>query len=110
MGFSDIIALDQGFDGISDEIRKQLKCDATYVNYIERQERDVAALARDEAHKIPDDFVYTGLEGLSNELAGKLTKSKPRTLAQAGRVEGMTPAALTLILAKIRQAEKRRAG
>ena len=78
-------------------------------HYILRQEADVAALRRDEAHAIPADFDYAALQGLSNELKAKLTLARPATLAQAGRVEGMTPAALTLILATLRAAERRRA-
>jgi len=65
-------------------------------------------LQRDEAHQIPDDFDFHRLEGLSNELADKLTKAQPRSLAQAGRVEGITPAAMTLILAKLRRTQRKR--
>lgn len=87
---------------ISLETREQLARDALYANYVVRQEADVAAMRRDEAHSIPEGFDYTTLGGLSNELKAKLMKIRPATLAQAGRVEGMTPAALTLILAKIK--------
>ena len=63
----------------------------------------MAALKRDEAEAIPPDFDYDALDGLTRELAGKLGRIRPENLAQAGRIEGMTPAALTLILAKLRQ-------
>jgi tRNA uridine 5-carboxymethylaminomethyl modification enzyme len=63
----------------------------------------VAALKNAEALKIPADFDFEMIQGLSNELKSKLLKTGPANLAQAGRVEGMTPAALTLILAKLRQ-------
>ena len=66
-------------------------------------------LKRDEAHSIPAEFNYDGLTGLSNELKQKLVSVRPETLGQAGRVEGMTPAALTLILAKLRQIGRKRA-
>ena len=66
-------------------------------------------MARDEAQAIPDGFDYTALSGLSHELRQKLTAARPATLAQAGRVEGMTPAALTLILARLRQARRKSA-
>jgi tRNA uridine 5-carboxymethylaminomethyl modification enzyme len=69
----------------------------------------VDALRRDEAHEIPDFFDYAGLPGLSNELKVKLERVRPRTLAQAGRIEGVTPAALALILARIRRADRQRA-
>lgn len=103
-----ITQLDPSLADIPDDIQTQISRDAMYANYIERQARDVEALQRDEAHRIPDDFLYEDLEGLSNELASKLTLARPRTLAQASRVEGMTPAALTLILARLRRAGRKR--
>lgn len=108
VSFEDILILDQSFSEIATDIRTQLSRDAMYANYIERQARDVEALRRDEAQVIPDSFNYIGMEGLSNELAEKLQKSRPRTLGQAARVEGITPAALTLILARLRQAGRKR--
>ncbi|RYH10869.1 tRNA uridine-5-carboxymethylaminomethyl(34) synthesis enzyme MnmG [Tropicimonas sp. IMCC6043] len=90
-------------------ILKQVQNDALYANYIARQERDVEALRRDEAWEIPEDFQYSLLSGLSNELRDKLERVRPRTLAQAGRIDGMTPAALTLILAHVRREVRRRA-
>lgn len=106
IGFDDLLELEPGLASIESPIREQIAKDALYANYIERQKRDVEALQRDEAHEIPQDFDFHGLEGLSNELSLKLTAARPRTLAQAGRVEGVTPAALTLILAKLRQAKR----
>ena len=108
VGFGDILKLDESLAEIEPAIQAQIEKDALYANYIERQAKDVEALKRDEAHEIPGDFDYLGLEGLSNELSSKLTATRPRTLAQAGRVEGVTPAALTLILAKLRQAGRKR--
>ena len=90
-------------------IGEQIKRDALYAHYIERQARDVAALRRDEAYAIPATFDFNDLPGLSNELRQKLSKVRPETLGQAGRVEGVTPAALTLILAKLRQGERKKA-
>ncbi len=92
---------------IDAEIKNQLKCDALYAHYVERQARDVDNLRRDEAHLIPVEFDYEGLNGLSHELKQKLLASKPETLGQAGRIEGMTPAALTLILARIKKGVRR---
>ena len=106
IGFDDLLGLESNLSVIDPPIRDQIAKDALYANYIERQKRDVEALQRDEAHEIPLDFDYNGLEGLSNELSAKLTAARPRTLAQAGRVEGVTPAALTLILAKLRQSKR----
>ncbi|MGI9395410.1 MAG: tRNA uridine-5-carboxymethylaminomethyl(34) synthesis enzyme MnmG, partial [Boseongicola sp.] len=104
--YSDIGKLRPEVLGISAEIQNQLKRDALYANYIDRQKRDVEALRNDEAHSIPQDFDFNSLVGLSNELRQKLQKVRPATLGQAGRVEGMTPAALTLILARLRQRKR----
>jgi tRNA uridine 5-carboxymethylaminomethyl modification enzyme len=106
--FDTLLKLDSSLFDIDDEIRQQIARDALYFNYIERQKRDVAAMQRDEGQKIPKGFDFMVLEGLSNELKGKLDKARPETLAQAGRIDGMTPAAMTLLLAKLRQAEKKR--
>ena len=108
MSFEKLVKLDDSLDQIDEEVKLQVARDALYANYIERQQKDVEALKRDEAHVIPDDFSYSGLSGLSNELASKLQAARPRTLAHASRVEGMTPAALTLLLSKIRQFERKR--
>ncbi len=82
-------------------IQRQLKIEATYQTYIDREAHRIAALQRDENKKIPIDFNYLALSSLSTELKEKLTHVKPETLGQASRVEGMTPAALALILTKI---------
>lgn len=104
--FDNVVRLDPKFDQIDGETRIQVAKDALYAKYLERQKREVAALQRDEGQTIPEHFDYAALDGLTKELAGKLAQVKPETLAQAGRIEGMTPAALTLILAKLRQAER----
>jgi len=106
IGFDDILALDTEFSNIDDEVRQQLERDALYANYIDRQKRDVEAMRRDEAQVIPLDFDFHSVEGLSNELRAKLHAARPSNLGQAGRIDGMTPAALTLILSKLRQAKK----
>ncbi len=109
VGFDDVAALEPSLADVAPEIRAQIEKDALYANYIKRQQQDVAAMKRDEAQAIPVDFDFAALEGLSNELKGKLTRVRPATLGQAGRVDGMTPAALTLILARLRQMERRSA-
>lgn len=106
--FSLVSKLKGSFAEISEEIASQLAREALYMNYIERQKKDIALLQKDEQHKIPDGFEYEGLQGLSNELKSKLIAARPSSLAQAGRIDGMTPAAMTLILAKIRQSRKRK--
>ena len=107
--FDTVVGLRPELSDIPASIRLQLKRDALYAQYIQRQARDVESLRRDEAHAIPGDFDYALLTGLSNELRQKLDAVRPETLGQAGRVEGMTPAALTLILAKLKQAARKRA-
>jgi len=109
VGFADLRPLDPGLCDVPGPIAEQLERDALYANYIRRQHEDVAAMRRDEAQAIPDDFDYAGLSGLSNELKTKLSLVRPATLGQAGRVEGMTPAGLTLILAQLRRMERKTA-
>lgn len=106
---SDLDAIWPEIKEIDRETRDQISREAQYVNYIERQARDVAALKRDEAYEIPEGFAFDKIEGLSNEVKGKLSMVRPRNLGQAGRIDGMTPAALTLLLTKLRQAERKRA-
>ncbi len=106
--FETLEVFDPNLAKIDDEIKAQIGKDALYAHYLERQERDVDALRRDENLSLPDDFDYRSVSGLSNEVVSKLERSKPSSLGQAGRIEGMTPAALALVLAKLRK-EKRSA-
>ncbi|WP_058313578.1 tRNA uridine-5-carboxymethylaminomethyl(34) synthesis enzyme MnmG [Cognatishimia activa] len=106
VSFSELTGLNEEYGEIDGLIQDQLAKDALYANYIQRQQKDVEAVRRDEAQPIPTDFSYEGIEGLSNELKLKLGKARPANLAQAGRVDGMTPAALTLLLAKLRQRKR----
>lgn len=82
-------------------IARQLKIDATYSQYVERQARQAESLKRDEATAL-DALSYDDVTGLSNELLSKLKHYRPSTIAAASRIEGMTPAALLLLLAKAR--------
>ena len=90
-------------------IRTQISIDALYAQYLARQEQDARLLQKEEETLIPDSLDYQAMPGLSFELAQKLTRIRPATLAKAGRIEGMTPAALTLILAHIRKEQRNRA-
>lgn len=92
-----------------DEVLQQLARDGMYANYIDRQRRDVERLEKDQQHEIPRNFDYSALGGLSNELKGKLEVARPMNLAQAGRIEGMTPSALVLILSKLKSAARKSA-
>lgn len=91
------------------ETLHQMKCDALYHQYTDRQARDAAALRADEGVTLPDDLDYHGMAGLSGELRAKLAEMRPETLAAAAKIEGMTPAALTLIVAMAKADRRRRA-
>jgi tRNA uridine 5-carboxymethylaminomethyl modification enzyme len=97
-GFAQLAQLDQDVDQFPTNIQDQVKRDALYAHYIARQERDIAAMERDESQIIPDDINYASIKGLSNEVVAKLSMVRPGTIAHAGRIEGMTPAALMLII------------
>jgi tRNA uridine 5-carboxymethylaminomethyl modification enzyme len=104
--FDNILNLFPELNGTEREIKDQVERDALYSNYIGRQQKDVDALKRDEARVIPKDFDYASINSLSNELKHKLGQVQPMNISQAGRVDGMTPAALTLLLAKLRQRKR----
>ncbi|WP_109313873.1 tRNA uridine-5-carboxymethylaminomethyl(34) synthesis enzyme MnmG [Ruegeria sp. AU67] len=104
--FGDLVPLMPEIESVEEEIRLQVERDALYANYIARQQKDVEAMKRDESYEIPRGFDYFAMEGLSSEMKQKLSNAKPENIAQAGRVEGVTPAALTLLLAKLRRDQK----
>ena len=89
-------------------IAEQVAVNARYASYVERQEQDVAALRRDEALAIPPSFDFGALPGLSSEVRQKLERHRPGTLAQAARIDGVTPAALLLVLAQLKSAASAR--
>lgn len=105
--FEDVVPLMPELSGIQTDIRRQVERDALYANYIARQEREISAMKRDEGYVIPAGFVYDGIEGLSKELQQKLSRARPESLAQAARIDGMTPAALALLLARLRRDQAR---
>ena len=88
---------------IARQIRERIEIEAAYDVYLDRQKRDQARLRRDEAVVIPDDFDVSSLPGLSSELRQKLTLRRPSSLAEAERIDGMTPAALALVLVHLRK-------
>jgi tRNA uridine 5-carboxymethylaminomethyl modification enzyme len=99
----EIGALDPG-------IGRQLEVDARYASYVARQAEDVAILQREEARAIPAELDFCEISGLSNEIVQKLERHRPATLAHAGRIDGMTPSALLLLLAHIRKAARKPSG
>lgn len=107
--FAELEALDTDVVRIDSKTQAQLTRESIYISYISRQKSEVEALRKDEEILIPTDFDYSALGGLSSELREKLTLHRPTSIGQAGRIGGMTPAALTMILATLRQMQKRKA-
>ncbi|HJE23105.1 MAG TPA: tRNA uridine-5-carboxymethylaminomethyl(34) synthesis enzyme MnmG [Methylorubrum populi] len=87
----------------SPRVAERLRTDATYAVYLDRQQADIAAFRRDEAVRLPPSLDYWSIAGLSNEMRAKLDGVRPGTLGQAARIEGVTPAALTLLAAHARR-------
>lgn len=92
--------------GVPDRIAERLQTDATYAVYLDRQNADIAAFRRDEAVALPARLDYGAIPGLSNEMRSKLETVRPGTLGQAARIEGVTPAALTLLAAHARRGHR----
>ena len=115
--YSDIVAMPEV--GASDELQEwpdeqreqvelQLEVEAKYAGYIDRQEREIAKHAKQEQLRLPDDINYAVVDGLSNEARQRLESSRPITLGQASRLEGMTPSAVSLILVYLKKRQLRR--
>lgn len=94
------------FAELPQQIAGQIEIDAKYDVYLSRQAADIAAYRRDESFELPEDFDYAALPGLSNEMKQKLQAQRPRTIGHASRIDGVTPAALTLLVAHVRRARK----
>jgi tRNA uridine 5-carboxymethylaminomethyl modification enzyme len=90
--------------GIGPAVAEQLAVDSRYASYVDRQDADVIAFRKEESLRIPADFDYAALVSLSTEVRQKLEAQRPATVAQAARMEGMTPAALLLLVAHLRRA------
>jgi len=84
-------------------IDQQVEIDAHYAAYLKKQSHDIASFKKDESIKIPDNINYDQFSGLSNEIKSKLTLVKPKTLGQALRIDGVTPAAAIILLAFIKK-------
>ena len=102
INFPDLQRLWPELADIPGDLQEQLKNDAQYAVYLGRQDTDIAAFRRDEGLPLPGGLDYAEVNGLSTEAAQKLNRIRPATLGQAGRIDGVTPAALTLMLAHIR--------
>lgn len=91
------------------EVIEQIEIDALYSGYLVRQDQDVEAFRKDEALTIPADLDYSKVGGLSTEVSSKLSRARPATLGQAGRISGVTPAALTALLGYVRKDRRKSA-
>ena len=88
---------------LSAPIAEQLEIDAKYAGYLDRQDLDIQSFRKDEQLVLPDTLDYRAIGGLSTEVRQKLESIRPRTLGQAARIDGVTPAALTLLLGHVKR-------
>ena len=101
-GRAEVLRLWPDLAGIPGALLNQLEADSLYSGYLDRQSADIAAFRRDESLSLPADLNYAEVAGLSTEAAQKLARIRPATLGQASRIEGITPAALTALLLKVK--------
>jgi tRNA uridine 5-carboxymethylaminomethyl modification enzyme len=103
IGFEDLTRVWPEIAAWPAAVREQVEIDASYAGYLDRQAADVAAFRRDENLTLPAELDYAQVGGLSNEARQKLAAVRPLTLGQAARIEGVTPGALTALLAHVRR-------
>ncbi len=106
IGFADLARVWPQIDAWPIFAREQVEIDAGYLGYIDRQDADVALFRRDESLPLAEDLDFAALGGLSNEAREKLSRIRPRTLGQAARVEGVTPGAISALLAHVRRHQR----
>jgi tRNA uridine 5-carboxymethylaminomethyl modification enzyme len=106
VSISDLAKVWPRFGEFAPNIAEQIEIDAKYDVYLSRQAADIAAYRRDESFELPDNFDFAALPGLSNEMKQKLQTHRPRTIGHASRIDGVTPAALTLLVAHVRRGKK----
>jgi tRNA uridine 5-carboxymethylaminomethyl modification enzyme len=109
MSIGDLALVWPCFGELPANIAEQIEIDAKYAVYLSRQAADIAAYRRDESFALPDDLDYAALPGLSNEVRQKLAVQKPRTIGHAAKIDGVTPAALTLLVAHVRKSRSKTA-
>ena len=103
IAIADLAKIWPRFADLPPKIAEQVEIDAKYDVYLSRQAADIAAYRRDESLELPDGLDYSQLRGLSNEVRQKLNAARPRTIGQAARMDGVTPAALTLLVAHLKR-------
>jgi tRNA uridine 5-carboxymethylaminomethyl modification enzyme len=109
IGMADVIRVWPQLAEIPESVARQIETDAKYAVYLDRQAADVAAYRRDEGLELPENIDYAAMTALSMEVRQKLQTIRPRTIGQAGRIDGMTPAALTLLVANLRRGKPKSA-
>ncbi len=107
IGIGELARIWPSLGALQSTIADQLEIDAKYAVYLSRQAADVESYRRDESLVLPDDIDYAALPGLSNEVRHKLQAHRPRTIGHAGRLDGITPAALTLLVAHLHRQRRR---
>ncbi|ANK79555.1 MAG: tRNA uridine(34) 5-carboxymethylaminomethyl synthesis enzyme MnmG [Rhizobiales bacterium NRL2] len=110
IAFADLARIWPELAEVAPGIVEQLEIDAVYAGYLDRQQADIRAFRKDEAVALPADLDYGAIAGLSNEMKEKLSAARPSTIGQAGRIPGVTPAALSLVLAQLRKGARAAAG
>jgi tRNA uridine 5-carboxymethylaminomethyl modification enzyme len=105
--FADLVRIWPELQAFPPDIAEQLEIDAVYAGYLDRQQADIVAFRKDESVRLDPNMDYALIAGLSNEMKEKLTAARPATLGQASRIPGVTPAALSLLLAASRRPAKR---
>jgi tRNA uridine 5-carboxymethylaminomethyl modification enzyme len=106
IGIEQLVRIWPRFGELERKIAEQLEIDAKYEVYLSRQAADIAAYRRDEGLRLPETLDYAQLRGLSNEARQKLEALRPRSIGQAGRIDGITPAALTLLAAHLKRRQR----
>ncbi|HMK69388.1 MAG TPA: tRNA uridine-5-carboxymethylaminomethyl(34) synthesis enzyme MnmG [Xanthobacteraceae bacterium] len=107
IGIGDLARIWPAFAELDAKVAEQVEIDAKYEVYLSRQAADVESYRRDESLVLSDDINYAALAGLSNEVRHKLQTHRPRTIGHASRIDGITPAALTLLVAHMRRQERK---
>ena len=103
ISWDDLAAIWPALTNVSPEAKEQVEIDALYAGYLDRQEADIVAFRKDEDLRLPANLDYAAIGGLSAEIRQKLAAARPATLGQAGRIEGVTPGALTALLAHVKK-------
>lgn len=109
IGWKGVTSVWPELKALPQDVIEALEAEALYAGYLHRQEADIAALRREEGMTLPADLDYSTMSSLSLELRQKLTMVRPATLGQAFRIDGMTPAALAVVLAQVRRGHRQSA-